>query len=182
MIQALIAVLFAAGMVASVLVLNVVAGPGGAVGRLTPVVVGTLRLDDTPDSATFVVENMAPGDVAIRGLTVTNGGTLPFRYDMHAETTEDVNALSRLLVVTVVEARDGACDAAGSIVAGPAPLADIAFGSAASGAQDGDRRLEREAGELLCFRVELPIDTANDVADSAATLTFAFHAEEVRGR
>ena len=181
MTQLLLAVLFAAGMVGSVVVLNV-AGPNAAVGRLTPVVVGTLQLDDTPGSATFTVENMAPGDVVIRELTVTNGGTLPFRYDMDAAVDEQVSALSRLLLVTVLEAQDAACDTAGAVVAGPAPPRDIRFGSAAAGSQDGDRRLDRDTDELLCFRVELPIDAANDVAESAATLTFTFHAEEVRDR
>ncbi|MDA1002524.1 MAG: TasA family protein [Chloroflexi bacterium] len=181
MLQALLAGLLTASVVSAIVALNEFVSPAQALDRLSPVVVGTLDLTSSPASATFSVSNMSPGDVAVRSLTLTNGGTLPFRYAMLTAVDEDVSGLASRLEVAVREAVDEGCDSdAGAAIAGYAPLAAIAFGSPDWGVQEGDRRLDPEGSEVLCFFVSLPLATTNDVSAASAALTLTFAAEEIR--
>lgn len=183
MLHALLAGLLTAAVVSSIVVLNEFISPEQALDRLTPVVVGTLDLTSSPASATFSVANMAPGDAAVRTLTVTNGGTLPFRYAMQTAVDDDVSGLTTQLDVAVRRAVEERCDgASGDEIVARAPLAEVGFGSPAWGEQQGDRRLDPEASEVLCFFVELPLAAKNEVSAAGAALTFTFTAEEIRDR
>lgn len=180
--QAGLAALLTAGMVGSLAVMQVAgAFPEQQLQRIQPVVVGTLVLEDVPRSALFTVDNMAPGDVAVRALRVSNAGTLALRYAMRAGDSTATRGLDERLLVTVREPLAGVCAPdAGAVIAGPAPLSAVAFGSAALGAQPGDRELESGSSEILCFDVALPLEATNALAGASANLTFDFHAEEVR--
>ena len=181
MLHSLLAGLTTAAVMTTAVVLTGIVGPGSALHRLTPVVVGTLSLDSSPGSATFAVSNMAPGDVAVRSLTIANGGTLPFRYAMGTAVDADASLLASQLTVALHEAVDGGCAGErGAVIAGPATAVALAFGSAAWGQQDGDRRLDVGASEVLCFVVALPLSATSAVADASTALEFTFDAEEIR--
>ncbi len=180
--QAGIAAFLTAGMIGSLAVMQVAgAFPEQQIRHLDAVVVGTLVLEDSPRSALFTVENMAPGDHAIRALRVRNAGSLALRYAMSPGESFATQDLDTRFAVTVREPVAGVCAAdAGAVIAGPGPLADAAFGSLAPGAQPGDRELAAGASEVLCFDVTLPLDASNALAGASADLTFVFHAEEAR--
>ena len=72
MLRAMIATLLTASMFGSIAVLHVAGAlPEGAIARLTPVTVGSLTLDSSPQTTLFRVTNIAPGDVALRTLTMS---------------------------------------------------------------------------------------------------------------
>ncbi len=182
--QAGIAAFLTAGMIGSIVVLQAEgAFPQQQIQRLEPNVVGTLVLDDAPREALFTVGNMAPGDVAVRALRVTDRGTLALRYALRTETQDATAGLDRAVQLTVRAPVGGACaPGAGDVIAGPFSLAAAAFGSPELGAQPGDRLLQPQASEVLCFDAALPLDATNAVAGASATVTLIFHAEEARVR
>jgi len=139
---------------------------------------GTIDITAAPATAVVTMPAMAPGDQVTNPLTVGNGGSLEFRYAMTS--TTDENTLASELVMTVKTgvttcddanwAADGTTLYSG-VLGNTTPVA--IFGSAATGADPGDRVLAAGGNEVLCINVELPINTtAGQGLSSTATLTF----------
>ena len=143
---------------------------------------GSVTLSSAPASAFVTYANMAPGDSVISALTVANDGTLDMRYAMSTSATNaDAKALRDQLVLTVRAKTVNPCaNEDGAILFGPAALSGGAIGSAAQGAQAGDRALTAATNEALCFKVELPIATGNAFQTAATTATFTFDAEQTK--
>ena len=142
--------------------------------------VGTLDLVDTPDSATFTVSGMVPGDAVTQQLTLANGGTIDLRYAMTTSATDDCPGLCDDLTLEIRVKAAGSCaaDFTGTVVVSPAvSLSGAAFGDPSQGSQAGDRTLTVSASEDLCFRVELPLAASPDQGVST-DVTFVFDAEQ----
>ena len=121
---------------------------------------------------------MMPGDVASDSLTISNAGNATFRYAMSTVAT---NALGNQLTIAVrAEDVGGGCAAftGAVIVAGGTTLNGAGFGSAVQGQQAGDRALAGGASEVLCFKVTLPLNTANAFQGATSIATFTFVAEQ----
>lgn len=168
---------------------------------------GTVDLT-TSGSLSFAIPTagLAPGDAAFATVTVTNSGSLAYRYAVQYKAT-DVDTtpgtatstlpagtatsafLSSQLKLTsyVLGAGAATCDRAGTdagtaLASAGAPLETSTLknliGDPATGAQNGDQTLPSTAQETLCFRVDLPIATTNDYQDTSTTITLRFDAEQ----
>jgi hypothetical protein len=98
-------------------------------------------------------------------------------------TTSATNAdgkglMNQLLLTVRVKTVNPCTNEDGAILNGPAALASGAFGSSAQGAQAGDRSVAAAASETLCFKVELPLATADAFQSATTTATFTFDAEQ----
>jgi hypothetical protein len=149
---------------------------------------GTLILGLNPVSALFAVNNMAPGDVVSKPLTVSDAGTLGLRYATTATATNaDTKGLRDQLQFTVYSGVTAAnCTAGtttgGTVLYGPASIgaASGVFGNPSQGAQAGDRALGAGANESLCFVASLPLSTDNTFQAASTTVTFTFAAEQTK--
>ena len=146
---------------------------------------GTLNLTASPASSAINYVNMVPGDTATQPLSVANGGSTPLRYAVRSTTTEDV--LAAQLDLTVKSGVSSCTttagfNATGTVIFGPGDLGSVAtanlVGSAAAGANPGDRTLAAGAGETLCFHVELPVGSSNSFQGLSTTATFQFVSEQ----
>jgi Camelysin metallo-endopeptidase len=138
---------------------------------------GTIDIESNPAVLTAITA-MMPGDVAADSLTISNAGTADFRYAMSTVAT---NALGDELDLAVrAEDVDGGCDDfdGAAVVAAGTTLDGAGFGSAAQGAQAGDRVLTGGSSEVLCFQVSLPLATANAFQGVSSAATFSFSAEQ----
>ena len=138
---------------------------------------GTIDIESNPAVLTAITA-MMPGDVAADSLTISNAGTADLRYAM---TTAATNALGDELDVEVREEDlDGGCDDfdGAVLVAGATALDGAGFGSAAQGADAGDRVLIGGASEVLCFQVSLPLVTDDTFQGATSAATFSFVAEQ----
>lgn len=149
---------------------------------------GTVDLTAAPASAAVTFDGMVPGDTVTAPITVTNGGTVEFRYSVTSAATDaDGKALAAQLDMTI-KAGVTACSNAGfgtdgSVLYGPADLGSVGginvIGDPAQGAQAGDRSLTASLSEALCIQVQLPASTGNGYQDATTTATFTFDAEQV---
>ncbi len=141
---------------------------------------GTIVLDDSPVDAVITFTNMAPGDVVINPLTLTNNGTLALRYAMStAASNADAKDLRDQLLLTVRTKTANPCASEdGAIVFGPLAINGAAIGSNAQGADTNDRTLAAAANEILCFKADLPLATGDAFQNAATTATFTFDAEQ----
>ena len=138
---------------------------------------GTIDITASPTAVTAVTD-MMPGDSDTAPLTIANAGNAAFRYAMSASAT---NSLGAQLQLTVrAEDAGGGCAAftGAVIVASGTPLNGAGFGSAAQGAQAGDRILAAGTSEVLCFRVSLPLTTGDPFQGVTSVASFAFAAEQ----
>jgi len=129
--------------------------------------------------------SLTPGGAAYAGITVTNDGASRLRYAVTALSTSALSADLVLDVVTIPTA--SACTsttfAAGTAVAGPVAFGSspalALVGSAATGADAGDRTLLPAASERLCAQVTFPYGTGLGAAarGTSAATTFTFAAE-----
>lgn len=138
---------------------------------------GTINIESNPAVVTAITA-MMPGDVAKDSLTISNTGTATLRYAMSTAAT---NALGNQLEVAVREEDAGGGCAAFTgavVVASGTVLNGAGFGSAAQGAQAGDRTLAGGASEVLCFQVSLPLSSDNTFQGASSVATFSFAAEQ----
>jgi predicted ribosomally synthesized peptide with SipW-like signal peptide len=138
---------------------------------------GTIDIESNPAVVTAVT-GLMPGGTASDSLTISNAGTATLRYAMSTVAT---NALGGQLTLTVrAEDAGGGCAAftGAVIVTAGTTLNGAAIGSAAQGAQAGDRTLAGGASEVLCFRVSLPMSTGNAFQGVSSVATFSFDAEQ----
>ncbi len=144
---------------------------------------GSIDLVATPATVAITDLNMLPGDQVTAPLTVSNSGTLEFRYSMTS--TTDENTLASDLVMTVksdvTTCTDATWQADGVVlysgILGSTTTANV-MGDVATGSQAGDRVLASAAAEELCFNVTLPAAADNSVAGLASTAIFTFDAEQ----
>lgn len=144
---------------------------------------GTVDLVAAPATAVVTMSNMAPGDQDTAPLTVTNSGSLEFRYSVTSTTTEDTLAAQLVLTVKVgVTTCDDANWTADGTTLYTGDLGSTStlaiFGDATQGAQAGDRVLAASANEVLCYNVTLPLSTDNTYEGLSTTATFTFDAEQ----
>ncbi|MGH1491029.1 MAG: signal peptidase I [Acidimicrobiales bacterium] len=147
--------------------------------------IGSVDLTVSQSSAlvTYTSPPMNPGDQFTAPLTVSNVGSLDLRYAMSSTTTEDVAAAQ---LVLTVKTGVTTCDDANWAATGASIYTGVlgttggtaAIGSAAQGAQAGDRPLTASTNEVLCFNVTLPTAATNAVQGLTTTATFAFEAEQ----
>ena len=139
---------------------------------------GTIDINAAPATAVITMPAMVPGDQVTAPLTVSNDGSLELRYAIESATTEDV--LASELVLTV-KSGVTTCDDANWAADGSTLYAgrlgstgtDAIVGSAAPGADAGDRVLASTANEVLCLNVTLPLaSTAGQGTTTTATLDF----------
>ena len=138
---------------------------------------GTIDIESNPAVMTAIT-GMMPGDVVSDSLTISNAGNATLRYAMSTVAT---NALGSQLTAEVrAEDAGGGCAAftGAVLVPGGTTLNGAGFGSAAQGPQLGDRTLAGGASEVLCFKVTLPLNTANAFQGATSTATFTFAAEQ----
>ena len=149
---------------------------------------GTVDLAVSPASAAISLSGMAPGDRAITPLTVSNEGTLRFRYAVTSIETDDASASFARQLELTIEAGVATCTvggyaAGGTVLYGPGRLASVkaidVIGDPAPGAQPGDRVLDPGDSEVLCLRVVLPSGTGNAFQRASASVTFRLDAEPV---
>jgi spore coat-associated protein N len=151
---------------------------------------GTVDISTAPttDLVSFTSPPMAPGDSVVDNITVTNSGTLQFRYSVRS-TTSGSATLPAQLDMTVwdeVEEADGGttCNATApaTVLYGPADLGSAAgvniVGNPAQGNDAGDRTRAAGSSEVLCFKVLLPSSSDNTYQGLTTTATFAFQAEQ----
>ena len=123
---------------------------------------------------------MLPGDRTIQPLTITNAGAAEFRYAMStvADNLDTKNLRDQLSLTIRVKTANPCANEDGVVIFGPAALTGGFFGSAAQGADAGDRVLAGSASEVLCFTADLPLSTGNAFMSAATTATFTFDAEQ----
>jgi len=135
---------------------------------------GTVDITSSPTVA-FTVSGMMPGDTNTQALTIANAGTASFRYSMAATAT---NTLGTTLTLTVKTLGTSCALFDGTSVLAATALNGAAIGSAAQGAQAGDRVLAGASNEVLCFRVSLPLATGDALQGITSAATFTFSAEQ----
>lgn len=143
---------------------------------------GTVDISQSPTSALVTYSNMAPGDSTVQALVLTNAGSLELRYAISTSATNgDSLNLRDQLQLTIRTKTSSACSAEdGTVLYGPAALASGAIGDATAGSHSGDRTLAASASETLCFKVQLPLTSANSYQGATTTATFTIAAEQTR--
>ena len=145
---------------------------------------GTVDISSNPTTALVTFSAMAPGDEVTAPITVTNGGTMQFRYALTSTTTENVLAGELDLTVKsgVTTCTNAGFAATGSVVYATGDLGSTTgvnlIGDPAQGADTGDRTLAAAANEVLCFNVSLPLAATNASQGLTSTATLAFAAEQ----
>lgn len=145
---------------------------------------GTVDISTSPTTALVTFSAMAPGDQVTNPITVTNGGTLDFRYAVTSTTTENVLAGELDLTVKsgVTACTNGGFGSTGTVVYSTADLGNTTavnlIGDPAQGSQAGDRTLAVSGNEVLCFNVSLPLTATNASQGLTTTATLAFISEQ----
>jgi spore coat-associated protein N len=152
---------------------------------------GSVSLTATPDDNNFRLSGaFAPGDYAVRGITVTNSGSLALRYAVTSISADDGLASRLNLTVWKEDAEGDTGDGCGQqppaiTLYGPgdpgSPVGIRLIGDPAQGFQDGDRTLPAGASEKLCFMLAMPLSAGNTRQSSKASPEFRFDAEQVDG-
>ena len=162
---------------------------------LSTFVTGTVDIAVAPVTSVFSVADMAPGDSPTGTITVTNGGSLQFRYGISASATNPDGINMRSALRVRIGVRGGVtCDFPyfnpdgtarvltddTQIYLGtglPAAETDI-VGSKVTGQQTGDRVVNAGANEALCFAVNLPLTAGNEYQTAATDASITFFAEQ----
>jgi hypothetical protein len=145
---------------------------------------GTVDISTAPASAAVTFNGMAPGDMVTAPITVSNAGSLQFRYAVRSTTTENVLAaqLDMTIKENVVTCTNAGFGGSGTVVYGPNDLGSTAgvnvIGNPAQGADAGDRVLNAATSEVLCIQVSLPLATGNAYQALTTTATLDFIAEQ----
>jgi predicted ribosomally synthesized peptide with SipW-like signal peptide len=145
---------------------------------------GTVDISSSPTTALVTFSAMAPGDQVTAPITITNGGTMQFRYATTSTTTENVLAgeLDMTIKSGVTTCTNAGFSATGTVVYTTGDLGNTTavnvIGNPAQGAQAGDRVLAAAANEVLCFNVSFPLAATNASQNLTSTATFAFVAEQ----
>lgn len=139
---------------------------------------GTLDLTTSPSAAVVGSPSMAPGDVVVSPLVVSNTGTLPLRYQMHSSTVGG----QRFAEGLVLEIRAGVkeCTDVGYRLSGEGlyrgPLSEGTVGSRESLRMANYRSLDPRSREVLCIRVSLPRSAGDRYQGRSVEASFIFTA------
>jgi hypothetical protein len=149
---------------------------------------GSMSIAATPDDHNFFTSGpVAPGDHAVRGITITNSGSLTLRYAVTSISAEDGLASWLDLTVWKEDAEGDTGDDCGQqppahTLYGPGAPGSLAgtllIGDPAQGFQDGDRTLPAGASEKLCFMLAVPLSVGNTFQSSRGSPQFRFDAEQ----
>jgi hypothetical protein len=150
-------------------------------------ITGTMDISTSPPPGALVTfSDMTPGDKVTAPITVTNAGNLQLRYAVTSLATDaDNKHLMTQLDLTIKElvttCTNAGFDTDGNVLYGPGDLggdpAINVIGDPAQG-DDGEQTLDASDDEVLCFQVELPLDTGNEFQGATTTATFSFEAEQ----
>ncbi len=138
---------------------------------------GSIVLGVNPTTA-FKVNGILPGDSGTQIIGVTNSGTAQLRYSLGSAVSDADGkhlAANMNLVITTGSVASGACT--GTVVYS-GTLDHAGFGSAATGADPGDRDLDAGATENLCFGWSLPLAAGDGLQTAATNATFTFASEQ----
>jgi hypothetical protein len=141
---------------------------------------GSVDISTSPTSALVTFTSMSPGDKVTAPLTVSNAGSMDFRYAMSTSITGSATLASGLelqIKSTVTTCTNAGFDATGTSLYN-STLSGGAIGSNAQGAQAGDRTLAQSSNEVLCFQVRLPSSAGASLQGLSTTATFTFDAEQ----
>lgn len=149
---------------------------------------GSVDISTNPTTQiVYASSDMAPGDSEAGQVTVSNDGSLEYRYAITSTTTEDTLA-AQLDMTVWAEASETTVDGTCDVTPPTAKLytaADLGvttglnvIGDPTTGSQAGDRTLAAAGSEVLCFLVALPSSTDNTFESLTTTATFAFAAEQ----
>jgi hypothetical protein len=149
---------------------------------------GFVSIAATPDDNNFFLTGtFAPGDHSVRGITVTNSGSLALRYAVTSISMDDGLA-SWLDLTAWEEAAEGDTgDDCGQqppahTLYGPSdpgsPAGTLLIGDPSQGFQAGDRTLPAGASEKLCIMLAMPLSVGNTFQSSKASPEFRFDAEQ----
>ena len=147
-------------------------------------VTGTVDISSNPTTALVTFSAMAPGNEVTAPITVTNAGTLQFRYAVTSTTTENVLAaeLDMTIKSGVTTCTTAGFTTDGTVVYATGDLGNTTavnvIGNPTSGSHAGDRVLAASANEVLCFNVKLPLAATNAAQGLTSTATLAFVAEQ----
>ena len=133
---------------------------------------GTIDISTTPATALFSVSNMMPGDTSSQTIQVNNAGTGALRYSISTSVVSGPTLAAQLQL----EIFAGATCSGTALYSGALNVA--AVGSAAQGADTGDRTLAGSTNETLCFKATLPLSTGNSFQNTSTSVTFTFDAEQ----
>jgi hypothetical protein len=129
--------------------------------------------------------NLMPGDSVTQTILVANDGSAELRYSLSISSEDpDGKQLGDVLALTIRTADssparscamfDGSTLYAGSLGA------DGGFGKPEPGAHRYDRRLGPGAVDMLCLRIDLPLDAGNRFQGARTTAAFTFSAEQTQ--
>jgi hypothetical protein len=144
---------------------------------------GSVEISTSPATAFLHMSNMAPGDQVTAPITVSNDGSLDLRYAVTSTTTEDTLAAQLKLTIKsgVTTCTNADFGGSGTVLYGPEILGTMSgtevIGDPAPGFQSGDRPLDVDGSEDLCFSVTLRSDAIGPMS-AATTATFTFDAEQ----
>jgi spore coat-associated protein N len=170
---------------------------------------GTVDLTTSgPPTFTLPAGGLAPGDAVFATLTVTNSGSLAYRYAVRYQATDTdttpgtatsspattlTSALlsSQLELSAYVVGGSGGvatCDSAGTSAPTATPLGSATglqtgaltpfIGDVATGQQPGDQTLAAQDAQTLCLRIALPATAGNEYQGTSTTVTLRFDAEQ----
>ncbi len=158
----------------------------GASAELGPNQLAAATLSVGPGRGTLdlTVIGMAPGDEARGRIDVVNDGTLPLRYSLSAAfvgTSAGGLRLADQLLIELWHATTCASrpPTTSSVLTPKQILGDTVnlFGTPATGQDPGDRILDVDRTDTLCYRIQLPLDAANGVAGQTVLQQFVVDAE-----
>jgi len=145
---------------------------------------GTVDISSSPTTALVTFAAMPPGSQVTAPITVTNAGTMTFRYAVTSTTTENVLAgeLDLTIKSGVTTCTNAGFGTDGTVVYATGDLGNTTainlIGNPAQGSHAGDRTLVNATNEVLCFNVSFPLAATNASQGLTSTATFAFVAEQ----
>lgn len=140
---------------------------------------GVLDLAVGDQTRTVQAANMAPGDVEWAAIQLENSGDLDLQYTFTVSVSNDDSPVLAQALEARTLAGAAACDDDGS--AGATALLDATgFPTADHTYQHANARAVAVGGhELLCLRIELPLESGDAYQGASSALAWTFHAEQV---
>lgn len=131
-------------------------------------------------SLSLTSANLMPGDTTNSSVTVQNDGGSQLRYAVSATSTnsDGLNIRRRLRLTVKTVGTDCNTFDGTQLFNAVLGTSKAIIGKPTQGAQAGDRILDASANEVLCFRLTLPLNTANTYKGATTTTTFTFDAEQ----
>lgn len=139
----------------------------------------SVAIEVGPNTVTFNVVKMAPGDRFVGQIDVKNDGTLPLLYSLAAEPQVGEQRLLDVLEWRIWPSNSaGSCGAPARLLFVGVLSGERVVGSSAIGADAGDRLIAVGSRDVLCFDVVLPIDVSNRFQNAAANIELILVAEQ----